>query len=360
MTADLAIVAGGGTGGHVFPALAVAEELGGRGWRVEWMGRTEGMEKRLVDERSIPYHGVPARAVVGGGPVGKVLALSTLAVSAVRAWRVIRSRAARVILGTGGYVSAPAMLGARLAGRPAVMLEPNFEAGLANRWLSRWATVAAVGFAETASGLACRSEVTGVPVRRSFHEVPPASPEGRARLLVLGGSQGAQQLNRLVPAALERLAPEIGELEVLHQVGQENVESTRSAYEARSLGGVDIAIEPFLNDVAGEMTRAHLVVSRAGAVTLAEICAAGRPAVLVPLAVAGGHQRANADRLAETGGAVSLGTEEVAPEELGAALGGLLADRRKLVEMGETLRRLARPEAASEIADLMTAAAEAA
>lgn len=360
MTADLAIVAGGGTGGHVFPALAVAEELGGRGWRVEWMGRREGMEKRLVTERDIPYHGVPARAMVGGGPVGKGLALSTLAVSALRAWRVIRSRAARVILGTGGYVSAPAMLGARLAGRPAVLLEPNLEAGLANRMLSRWATVAALGFAETAAGLACRTEVTGVPVRKAFHQVPAARPEGRPRMLVLGGSQGARQLNRLLPEALELLAPQVGELEVLHQVGAGNEEAARADYGARDLGRVGVEVEPFLSDVAGEMSRAHLVVSRAGAVTLAEICAAGRPALLIPLAVAGGHQKANADRLAETGGAVALGAEGVTAEELATTLAGLLADRSGLVEMGAALRRLARPEAAAEIADLMTSVAEAA
>lgn len=360
MTADLAIVAGGGTGGHVFPALAVAEELGGRGWRVEWMGREEGMEKRIVLDRRIPYHGVPARALVGGGPVGKGLALSTLAVSALKAWRVIRSRAARVILGTGGYVSAPAMLGARLAGRPTVLLEPNFDAGVANRWLSRWSEVAAVGFAETAAGLDCRAEVTGVPVRESFFEVPAASPDGRPRLLVLGGSQGAQQLNQLLPEALERLAPEVAELEVLHQAGESHLEATRKDYENRDLGGIKVEVEPFLDDVAGEMGRSNLVVSRAGAVTLAEICAAGRPAVLIPLAVAGGHQRSNAERLAETGGAVALGTTDVTADDLTLTLGGLLADRPGLVRMGEILRRLARPEAASDIADLMTQAAEAA
>ncbi|MBV8200412.1 MAG: glycosyltransferase, partial [Acidobacteria bacterium] len=216
-----ALLAGGGTGGHVFPALAVAEELLARGWRVSYAGSPSGLEARLVPERGIAFFGLPARPLLGRGPLARGLALATLARSAVSAAALIRRLGASVVLGTGGYVSAPAVVGARLAGRPVLLLEPNARAGTANRWLSRCATEAAVGYAETARGLRCPATVTGVPIRATFFAVPPmtaaataataATAAGAAaaaagaqpprRLLVLGGSQGARQLNRALPAA---------------------------------------------------------------------------------------------------------------------------------------------------------------
>ena len=178
------LFAGGGTGGHVFPALAVAEELVGRGWGVRFAGAAGGIEARLVAGRGWPFDALAARPLVGRGPLARLGALATLGRSAVGAARLIRRSGVGVVVGTGGYVSAPAVVGARLAGRPSLLVEPNAHAGVANRWLSRWAAGAAVAAPSAAAGLRCPSWVTGVPVRREFHlagERPAAPPHGGAR-----------------------------------------------------------------------------------------------------------------------------------------------------------------------------------
>ncbi|HEX2163576.1 MAG TPA: glycosyltransferase, partial [Thermoanaerobaculia bacterium] len=217
------LLAGGGSGGHVFPALAVGAELAARGWRVDFGGAAAGMEARLVGERGLPFHPLPARPLVGRGVVDRARALWTLAGSTLAARGLVRRLGVAVVVGTGGYVSAPAVLGAALAGVPAVLVEPNATPGVANRWLSRWAAEAALAFPEAADGFACPSTVTGVPVRGELAALPPAPIGGAVHLLVTGGSQGAEQLNRLLPAALGRLAAEGAAgrppLAVLHQAG---------------------------------------------------------------------------------------------------------------------------------------------
>ena len=347
------LIAGGGTGGHVYPGLAVAAEMEQRGWQVSWMGRREGMERQIAAELNRAYHALPARAVVGRGLVERFQAFATLVGAAFAARSVIARQGVRVVLGTGGFVSAPGVTGARLAGRPAALLEPNAEAGAANRWLSRWAEAAAVAYPETAKSLRCPVRETGVPVRPEFFTAGAPATDGPPRLLVLGGSQGALQLNRLLPEALETLAPRVGALEVVHQVGEPHLETTRHDYACRNLGKIRIDIRAFVTDVPSEMRRAELVISRAGAVTLAEICAAGRAALLVPLVLAAGHQISNAERLAATGGAVVLPSENLTFEQLAGRLEGLLADRGRLRQMGAALETLARPGAAREIADLL-------
>lgn len=346
------VLAGGGTGGHVFPGLAVAEALAERGWTVSWMGRPAGLERQLLGERGLAYDSVPARAWVGRGPLGRLAALATTGRGAFVAARRLRRRGARLVLGTGGYVCAPAVLGARLARRPVVLLEPNARAGAANRWLSRWASAAAVAWPETARELACPARVTGVPVRRAFFEVPAAGERaGRASLLVLGGSQGARDLNHLLPRALSLLPPAVLPLAVRHQCGAEHLEETRAAWAGAASETLLVEVVPFIAEVTAAMAQADLVVSRAGAVTLAELCAAGRAALLLPLALAGGHQEENARRLEGAGAALAL----LAPsaQELAAHLAALLADRLRLRAMGRAARRLARTDAAGAIADLV-------
>lgn len=361
MAGEHALLAGGGSGGHVFPALAVADELRRRGWQVSWMGRMSGMERELVEARGLPYHGLAAKAVVGRGPFQKLIALGTLTASSWRARQMIRDAAANVVLGTGGYVSVPGVLGAALSKRPVVLLEPNAEAGSANRWLSRWASSAAVALPGMEGQLRCPSHVTGVPVRREFFEAPDARPGvGALRLLVLGGSQGARQLNQLVPAALERLGDRVKGVEVVHQVGEALLDEARSTYRESGSRGVDARVVPFLDDVASEMASADLVISRAGAVTVAEICAAGRAALLVPLTLAGGHQVANARRLEASGGAVVLPPPVANANNLATLLEELLDDRQRLRTMGEALRGLAWPRAAESVANLLHEALEAA
>ena len=346
------LLAGGGTGGHVFPALAVAEELQARGWRVSFTGTAGGLEERLVGERVLPFYPLPARPLVGRGPLGQVRALATLVRSAAAARTLIRGIGARVVLGTGGYVSAPAVLGGGLARRPVLLLEPNGRAGVANRWLSRWATAAAVGYRETIADLKCPCFVTGVPVRAAFFAVPAMLPStGSPRLLVLGGSQGARQINQAMPEAAARLLARLPALTILHQAGARNLEETRAAYAAAGVGASQVEVVPFLDDVAGAMAASHLLVSRAGAITVAEICAAGRPALLIPLAIAKGHQVDNARLLVEAGGAQMIRSDEISAERLAASLEELLADGERLAAMGRAARALARPRAVADIAD---------
>lgn len=346
------LLAGGGTGGHIFPALAVGEELTARGWRVSFAGSGTGLEARIVPERGIPFHALPARPLVGKGPLAKVQSLATLGRSAFAASRLLRRIGAHVVLGTGGYASGPALVGARLAGRPVLLLEPNARAGTANRWFSRWAAGAAVGWRETMSDLKCPSWVTGVPVRAAFFgvpaELPPADP---LRLLVLGGSQGAQQINLAMPQAAARLFALLPSLRIVHQAGARNLESAREAWARTGFGPDRVEVVPFLDDVAGAMAGSHLLVSRAGAITLAEICAAGRASLLVPLAIAQGHQVDNARVLADAGAAEMVTSGELTPERLADRLLELLDDLPRLARMGQAARSLAHPRAVAEIAD---------
>jgi UDP-N-acetylglucosamine--N-acetylmuramyl-(pentapeptide) pyrophosphoryl-undecaprenol N-acetylglucosamine transferase len=359
------LLAGGGTGGHVFPALAVAEELAARGWRVSFTGSAAGLEARLVNERGIPFHPLPARPLVGRGLADKVLSLTTLAGSASAAAGLIRRLGADVVLGTGGYVSAPAVLGARLARRPALLLEPNAHAGVANRWLSRFANGAAVGYRQTINELKCPCWVTGIPVRAAFftaQSLQPAQPaDAGLRLLVLGGSQGAQQINQTLPAVAARLLDRLPALRILHQAGAKNLDETRQTYAAAGTPGIMDRVEvvPFLDDVAGAMAASHLLVSRAGAITLAEICAAGRASLLLPLAIAQGHQVGNARLLADNGAAELIPSSDLTPDLLGDRLEALLGDLPALDRMGRAARSLARPRAVAEIADRLEAIADA-
>jgi UDP-N-acetylglucosamine--N-acetylmuramyl-(pentapeptide) pyrophosphoryl-undecaprenol N-acetylglucosamine transferase len=349
------VVAGGGTGGHVFPGLAVAEVLARRGCAVSWMGRPLGMERALVLARGLDYDAVSALPLVGRGAAGRLLALALLAPASLRAAVRLRRRRAGAVLGTGGYVCAPAVLGAALLGTPAVLLEPNARAGTANRWLSRRVRWAAVAHAATARDLRCPSRHTGVPVRAEFFAVPPAQPGSLLRLLVLGGSQGSRDLNQVLPAALAVLGGGGQALAVVHQAGREHVEATRRAYaEAGLPAAVQVEVRPFLDEMAAAMAASDLIVSRAGAITLAEICAAGRASLLVPLSLAGGHQAENAAAL-ERAGAARIVTGDAT--EVAARLGELTKRPERLRAMGDLARALARPTAAEAIADLVLEAA---
>ncbi len=361
------LLAGGGSGGHVFPALAVGEELRARGHRVSFAGSARGIEARLVPARGVEFHALRSRPMTGRGPIGKALAVATLVVAGLAAARLVKRLAVDAVVGTGGYASAPAVLGAALARRPALLVEPNARPGFANRRLSRWAAGAALAFADAGRELACPARVTGVPVREEFFRIAPAAGDGPLGLLVLGGSQGARSLNLAVPEALGGAPALPGALAVRHQTGAAHLEETRAAYESAGIpvagGGphagaeasAPVRLEPFLDDVAGAMAASQLVVSRAGAITLAEIAAAGRAAVLVPLALAEGHQRDNALAFQAAGAARVVESAPGAARGLAAALapvlGELLADRAELDAMGRAARELGRPGAAAAIAD---------
>ncbi len=350
-----ALLAGGGSGGHVFPALAVGEELARRGWIVALAGSPTGMEARLAAERGLPFVALPARPLRGKSLWAKLLALVTLVRSAWSARRAIRDGNFDLVVGTGGYASAPAVLGGRFARRPTVLIEPNAEAGLANRWASRFADAAAVAYEATAARLKCLSWVTGVPVRAAFFDIAPLRADGKPRLLVLGGSQGSLRINRLMPEVLAPLFDRMPELSVLHQCGETHLEATLALYRAAGLETPRLRVVSFVDSVPAAMAAVDLVISRAGAITLAEICAAGRPSVLLPLLAAGAHQLANAQLLADADAASLIEDVALDAERLGGELATLLGDRARLARMGENARRLAHPRAAAAIVDRIEA-----
>jgi UDP-N-acetylglucosamine--N-acetylmuramyl-(pentapeptide) pyrophosphoryl-undecaprenol N-acetylglucosamine transferase len=320
------------------------------------------MEERLSTERGVPFYPLPSRPFLGKGLAARARSLTTLSGSGITAARLLRRLGADVVLGTGGYVSAPAVVGARLARRPILLLEPNARAGVANRWLSGFASGAAVAFRDTIRDLKCPCVVTGVPVRAAFFAVSPVLPSlPPPRLLVLGGSQGARQVNELLPAAVARLLASGVTLKVLHQAGAKNVEETRAAYTAAGVPvgvGSTVEVVPFLDDVAGAMAASHLLVSRAGAITVAEICAASRAALFLPLSIAQGHQVENARLLADAGAAELLTPEMTTADALAERLEVLLADPARLARMGQAARGFAKPGAVAAIADRLAELAE--
>lgn len=338
----------------MFPALAVADELEARGWRVSFAGTVQGPEARLAPAHGLEFHPLPAVAFRGKGAMGRIRAVARVLRSTWTARSLLRRLGIDVVVATGGYVCVPAALATAFSRRGLILVEPNASAGLANRLLSRWANAAAVAWPEVRSELRCRIRVTGVPVRRAFFSLaePGAAPPWR--ILVLGGSQGAQSLNELVPSALRRLLEGGGpELRVLHQCGAGKEVATRAEYAATE---VQAEVVAFIDDVPAAMAASDCVLSRAGAVTLAEICAAGRASILFPLRLAGAHQEHNARAMSQAGAAVTIEAEEMDAEHLRLHLAGVLRTER-LREMGRAAVSLARPRAAAEIAELVEEAA---
>lgn len=345
------LLAGGGSGGHVFPALAVGRELARRGWRVSYAGNAASMEERLAAAHGVPFVTLAARPVVGRGLPARASALALAARSALAARGAVRRLGIDAVVATGGYAAVPASLGGAWAGRPLVLVEPNARPGTANRWLSRLAAAAAVADPASGSELACRAFVAGVPVRDELFAVPELASSAPPCLLVLGGSQGSQRLNELLPAAVERALGRLPGLAVVHQSGERNLDAAARAWSAFPAARERVDLVPFVSDVASALAGASLVLSRAGAITLAELAAAGRPALLLPLPLAGAHQVENARRAEAAGAAFSLEDAELTGVALGDRLADLLGDPDRLVVMGRRARALARPDAAAVIAD---------
>lgn len=344
------VFSGGGTGGHVFPGLAVAEELRGLGWGAAWIGRRGSLEERLVGSAGVDFRALPARPFVDRGGGQRAVALAVLLLSTLRAAALLRRLGAALVFATGGYVCAPAALAARLHGCGLYLLEPNAESGSANRKLSRFATEAGVAFESAAVGLACETRLVGVPVRRAFLEIEELRLAGdRVRVLVLGGSQGADALNRCLPGLFAHAAGRT-RVDVTHQAGPARVDETRDRYRRLAAPALTATVTGFIQDTAGAMQAHDLIVSRAGAVTVAEIAAAGRPAVYVPLPIAAGHQRGNACAMVEAGAAILVEQEDLQAGAAAERCARLVADRARLLAMARAARSMSRRDATSEIA----------
>jgi len=341
------VIAAGGTGGHIFPGIALAREIRARrpDAPIVFVGAGHGLEAKLVPEAGFELSIVRASGFAGKSHARQLGALARLPLGLLDSLRLLRRHRARAVAGVGGYVTVPVLLAARLLGVPTLIHDSNAMPGLANRLLNRFATRTAVGLAAANSYLARPGVVTGTPARPEFFSIPPLDPRAATRrLLVFGGSQGAVVLNR----ALEEALPELTAkgVEVIHQTGEKHFSN------AKETPGVRRA--PFLSRLYEELAWADLVVSRAGALTLAELAAAGRAAILVPFGSAThGHQLENARAFAAAGAAVFIEEEDLSGRSLAEAVLRLLADRTLLSRMGEAARTFARPDAARLLAELL-------
>jgi UDP-N-acetylglucosamine--N-acetylmuramyl-(pentapeptide) pyrophosphoryl-undecaprenol N-acetylglucosamine transferase len=358
VTAPLALIMAGGTGGHVFPALALARELRARSWQVVWLGTRRGMEARLVPAEQIPVEWLSVSGLRGKGALVWLTAPLKLLRSLAQAVAVIRRRRPALVVGLGGFVAGPGGVAAWLWRVPLLIHEQNAIAGFTNRCLAHLARRVLEAFPGS-FGADVQAQVVGNPVRREITQLPPpsqrfASRQGAIRVLIVGGSQGATRLNAIVPFALARVMPSSA-LEVLHQSGERWLDAARNSY---AQAGVAARLQPFIEDMAQAYGWADLVICRAGALTVSELAAAGVAAILVPFAAAtDDHQTCNAAYLVREGAAVMLVERELTAESLAAELLRLCAGRGKLLAMAERARALARPQAAEALADACVAVA---
>jgi UDP-N-acetylglucosamine--N-acetylmuramyl-(pentapeptide) pyrophosphoryl-undecaprenol N-acetylglucosamine transferase len=340
----VALIMAGGTGGHIFPGLAVAAELRAAGWEVVWMGARGGMEERLVPPHGYRTAWIRARAARGKGLLQKLLLPANLLLSFWESLRQIRRIRPDVVLGLGGYVAFPGGMMASLTGRPLALHEQNAIAGLTNKVLSGISDKVMQAFPETLKG----AEWTGNPVRADIAslELPEKrfrDRSGPLRILVVGGSLGAQALNDVLPKAIAFLGDKP---RVVHQAGEKHLETLRANYNAAGVQGELVA---FIDDMASRYAEADLVICRAGAVTVSELAAGGMASVLVPFPHAvDDHQTANAKFLSDRGAAILIQQRDLTAEKLASLIVSL--DRPKLLDMARKARSLGKPDAAKVVA----------
>ena len=352
------VMAGGGTAGHLYPGVAVARALLGLdpSAQITFAGTRRGLETRLVPREGFELDLIRSTGLKGKSPAALLRGLATLPLSALDAWRVISKRSPRLVIGLGGYSSGPVVAAAALRGIPTMLLEQNALPGLTNRMLARVVRAAAVTYPESLPYFGAVGFVSGNPVRPEFVEARDeranaGGASGRVRVLVFGGSQGAHAINTALAEAAPEIARLSDRLHLTHQTGERDLEPVRAAYRAAGLDQTVVRVESFLHEMSGEMTRADLVVCRAGASTLAELAAIGRAALLIPLpSAADDHQRRNAEVLRAVGAADVLDQVGMTGSSLVQRIGDLAADGERLARMAEAMHGFARPDAAEVIA----------
>jgi len=351
------VVAGGGTGGHVFPGVAVVEAMEAMGTPVEclWIGTGRPVERQALERTGWKYRVLKVRPLLGSRASTVLLALGGLPLYTAQAMRWLHQFRPNVVLGVGGYVSGPVILAARLLNVPAAIHEQNLVPGLANRMASRACGTVFVSFKGTLAHFSGkRVVVTGNPVRKAILDQARRETAGNGRakkLLILGGSQGARNLNTLTHSAARLLWESGVGIEVMHQSGPQDLEHLRTAYDA---AGIPARVFPFIQDMAGAYSWADLVVCRAGAGTVAELTAMGKPAIFIPYpSSAGGHQENNARELSQAGAALYFLESEIGAVRLASEIQGLLEAPERLAAMSKNSRRLARAEAAEDIACML-------
>jgi UDP-N-acetylglucosamine--N-acetylmuramyl-(pentapeptide) pyrophosphoryl-undecaprenol N-acetylglucosamine transferase len=352
------VIAGGGTGGHLYPGIAVAREFLARrpDAQVSFAGTAHGIEARVVPREGFELDVIRSAGLKGKSIVDRLRGAALIPLGLIDAARLVSARKPDLVIGVGGYSSGPIVLVAALRGVPTMLLEQNAVPGLTNRWLSRVVKAAAVTYESTETYFGAKAFVSGNPVRPEFFATAGPQQESAldeqnsgTRILVFGGSQGAHAVNVAMVEAAPRLAAGGSPLRLVHQTGERDVEMVRTAYRE---AGLQAAVEPFLYDMGRQLRQADVIVCRAGATTLAEITAAGKAAILIPLPTAtDDHQRRNAEALAAAGAAEVL----LQPEATGAALAArvlaLVGDRKRREAMERAARTQARPDAAKVIVE---------
>lgn len=345
------VVMAAGTGGHIIPGLAVAREMQRRGWSVSWLGTTHGMENRLVPPSGIEMDTVDFSGLRGKGLRHTLTGVVKLLAAFFRCFQILRQRGADAVLGMGGYVCFPGGLMAALLRRPLVLVNADAALLLSNKSLLPFAKRVAFGFEGHAAQQVRQGVVTGNPVRSDIEMLAPpqerfAGRIGPLNVLVVGGSLGAKVLNDTVPEALAQMSS-THRPKVLHQTGANHAEAVQQTY-ARL--GVEAEVRPFIDDMAQALAACDVVICRAGAVTVSELCTAGVPAILVPLVVSTtSHQRDNAVWMADHGAAIHVPQGDFGPQALCDLMAGL--DRNRLLGMAQCAHSLAKPQAAARVAD---------
>lgn len=353
------VMAGGGTGGHIIPALAIADELKlACDAEILFVGTPRGLESRLVPQAGYPLQLIPVGQLNNVSLVTKLRTLTDLPLSLFRCRALLRRFRADAVVGVGGYASGPAMAAAILGRIPTLAFEPNAYPGFANRMVGKRVRAAAVNFA-AALPYFRNAEVTGIPVRSEFFHLKPRVADAPPYLLVFGGSQGARALNTLMPQIVSALLDAVPGLTILHQAGARHAESAQAAYVASGAPPNRWQVHAFLDDMPRRFEAADLILARSGASTVAELCAAGKPSLLVPFPqAADDHQRKNAEALVAADAARMLIERELTAEVLLQALTSMLADSAGLQRMSAQAATLAHPDAAQRIATMVRSIAK--
>ncbi|MEK6683144.1 MAG: undecaprenyldiphospho-muramoylpentapeptide beta-N-acetylglucosaminyltransferase [Nitrospirota bacterium] len=348
------VIAGGGTGGHLFPGVALAREFERQraGATVLFVGTARGLESKIIPKEGFDLRLIPIGGWVGQGGLRKMKTLLQLPSGLRRSWKILREARPDLVIGVGGYASAPVMIMAGLMRLPRVLVEPNAVPGLTNRFLGPWVDRIYLSFEETRSWFNRRAgsvRVFGNPVRRDILSAGerPSGGTQQKTLLVMGGSQGSRVINRAMAEALTGLDAWKANVRIIHQSGEKDAVGLQEIYSDQ---GFDATVAPFLSPVSEAYRAADLVVCRSGATTVAELTACGRPAILIPFPFAThGHQEKNARALAEAGAAELILEQDLTGDRLAKAIASLLAEPARLKRMAEQSRRLGRPDAAEKI-----------
>jgi UDP-N-acetylglucosamine--N-acetylmuramyl-(pentapeptide) pyrophosphoryl-undecaprenol N-acetylglucosamine transferase len=354
------MIAAGGTGGHIYPGVAVAKEIMRRAPEssVRFVGTAKGLEKKLVPEAGFELSLIKSAGLKSVGIVGQLKGLMILPQSFLEARKLIKDFKPDVVVGAGGYVSGPVLLVAHFMGVPTMVMESNALPGFTNRQLARFVDKAALTFAEAQKFFGDKGVITGNPVRSEFFEVAPKQREANAfHILIFGGSQGAQAINKAMVAALPLLDEHLEKMNITHQTGESDLENITKGYAAAGWAGADV--RPYISDIVSEFAASDLIICRAGATTCAELAAAGKASIMVPLPTAADdHQRKNAEALQNAGAAKMILQSDLSGERLANEIRAVIDDPAKITAMEEAARKLAKADAARVTVDMIEALAK--